>query len=91
MATTLHAPGSTHAGPSTPPQGGPRSFMAKLRAPGFYRAAWMIVLAVAFAAALTWLVRTSTGHTTYHHFLSWEAILTVYWMPITLWSVLMRK
>jgi cytochrome c oxidase subunit 1 len=78
MATTLHdAPGSTHAGPSTPPQGGPRSIGAKLRAPGFYRAAWMIVLAVAFAAALTWLVRMSTGHSTYHHFLSWEAILTV--------------
>jgi cytochrome c oxidase subunit I len=77
MATTMHAPGSTHAGPSTPPQGTPKSIGAKLRAPGFYRAAWMIVLAVAFAAALTWLVRMSTGHTTYHHFLSWEAILTV--------------
>jgi cytochrome c oxidase subunit I len=76
MATTLHAPGSTHAGPSTP-HGAPMSIGAKLRAPGFYRAAWMIVLAVAFATGLTWLVRMSTGHATYHHYLAWEAILTV--------------
>jgi cytochrome c oxidase subunit 1 len=50
---------------------------AKLRAPGFYRAAWMMLLGVAFAFALTWLVRMSYGHTTYHHFIDGEAILTV--------------
>jgi cytochrome c oxidase subunit I len=77
MASTLQAPGSTHAGPARPPGAGRMSFGAKLRAPGFYRAAWMIVLAVAFAAGLTWIVRMSTGHATFHHFLSWEAILTV--------------
>jgi cytochrome c oxidase subunit 1 len=50
---------------------------AKLRAPGFYRAGWMMPLGVAFATGLTWLVRSSTGHTTFHHYLSGEAILTV--------------
>jgi len=50
---------------------------AKLRAPGFYRAGWMMPLGVAFATGLTWLVRSSTGHATFHHYLSGEAILTV--------------
>jgi cytochrome c oxidase subunit 1 len=50
---------------------------AKLRAPGFYRAAWMMLLGIALATGLTWLVRMATGHDTFHHFLSWEAILTV--------------
>jgi cytochrome c oxidase subunit 1 len=50
---------------------------AKFRAPGFYRASWMMPLGVAFAAGLTWLVRMSTGHATFHHYLSGEAILTV--------------
>ncbi len=50
---------------------------AKLRAPGFYRAGWMMVLGVVFATALTWLVRMATGHETFTHFLSGEAILTV--------------
>ncbi len=53
------------------------SLGAKLRAPGFYRAAWMMLLGVAFAFGLTWLVRMSTGHTTFHHFIDGEAILTV--------------
>jgi cytochrome c oxidase subunit 1 len=77
MASTLQAPSSTHSGPANTPSGGRMSFGAKLREPGFYRAAWMIVLAVAFATGLTWLVRMATGHATYHHFLWWEAILTV--------------
>jgi cytochrome c oxidase subunit I len=51
--------------------------MAKFRAPGFYRASWMMPLGVAFATGLTWLVRMSTGHSTFHHYLSGEAILTV--------------
>ncbi|HZL48301.1 MAG TPA: cytochrome c oxidase subunit I [Solirubrobacteraceae bacterium] len=50
---------------------------AKFRAPGFYRAGWLMPLGVAFAAGLTWLVRSSTGHTTFNHYLSGEAILTV--------------
>src|SRR6202050_5181136 len=50
---------------------------AKFRAPGFYRAGWMMPLGVAFATGLTWLVRPSTGHATFHHYLSGEAILTV--------------
>ena len=50
---------------------------AKLRAPGFYRAAWMMALGVAFSTGLTWLVRMSTGHHTFTHFISGEAILTV--------------
>ncbi len=50
---------------------------AKVRAPGFYRAGMMMVGAVGFATLLTWLVRMSTGHSTFHHFLSGEAILTV--------------
>ena len=32
---------------------------------------------VAFATALTWVVRTATGHATYTHYLSRDAILTV--------------
>jgi len=50
---------------------------ARLRAPGFYRAAWMMVLGVAFATGLTWVVRMSTGHSTFRHFIDGEAILTV--------------
>jgi cytochrome c oxidase subunit 1 len=50
---------------------------ARLRAPGFYRAAWMMALGVAFATGLTWIVRMSTGHSTFRHFIDGEAILTV--------------
>ncbi len=49
----------------------------RLRAPGFYRAFLAAALAVAFATALTWVVRTATGHATYTHYLSGDAILTV--------------
>jgi cytochrome c oxidase subunit 1 len=50
---------------------------ARLRAPGFYRAFMALVLGIAFSAALTWIVRASTGHTTFTHYLSGDAILTV--------------
>ncbi len=50
---------------------------AKLRAPGFYRAAAMMVVGVALATGITWVVRMATGHATFHHYLSGEAILTV--------------
>jgi cytochrome c oxidase subunit I len=76
MATAVHAPN-----PSRPSQGGygggDSSLGKKLRAPGFYRAAWMMLLGVAFAFFLTWVVRMSYGHTTYKHFIDGEAILTV--------------
>src|SRR6204780_5421427 len=50
---------------------------AKFRAPGFYRAGVMMVGGVGFATLLTWLVRMSNGHASYHHFLQGETILTV--------------
>src|SRR5437588_12844716 len=50
---------------------------ARLRAPGYYRAAAMMVLGVLFSAFLTWIVRLSYGHATYTHYISAGAILTV--------------
>ena len=35
------------------------------------------MIGIAFSTFLTWIVRTSTGHSTFEHFLDWEAILTV--------------
>src|ERR1700726_3476826 len=57
---------------------------AKLRAPGFYRAGVMMVGAVGFATLLTWIVRASTGHTTFHHYISGNAILTVSLLAVPL-------
>ena len=51
--------------------------LARLRAPGFYRAGVLMALGVAFATGLTWVVRMSTGHATFRHYLSGDAILTV--------------
>jgi len=51
--------------------------VAKFRAPGFYRASWTMVLGLAFAIAVTWLVRNFTGHATYAHYLNEDAVLTV--------------
>jgi cytochrome c oxidase subunit 1 len=51
--------------------------VARLRAPGFYRAGMAVVLGVAFATAITWVVRVATGHATFTHYLSGEAITTV--------------
>src|ERR1700730_6401014 len=50
---------------------------ARVRAPGFYRASVLMVGGVLFSAALTWLVRMSTGHSTFQHYISPDAILTV--------------
>jgi cytochrome c oxidase subunit I len=50
---------------------------ARFRAPGFYRASVLMALGVAFAAGLTWVVRMSTGHATFQHYISGDAILTV--------------
>src|SRR5437016_8716206 len=57
---------------------------ARLRAPGFYRATWMMAAAGGFATLLTWLVRMSTGHSTFHHFVSGDAILTVSLLAVPL-------
>jgi cytochrome c oxidase subunit I len=51
--------------------------VAKLRAPGLYRAFFAFLLGIAFAAGLTWIVRMATGHATYHHFLSEEPVMAV--------------
>ena len=51
--------------------------VARLRAPGFYRAFLGVALGIAFSAAITWVVRASTGHATFTHYLSPDAILTV--------------
>jgi cytochrome c oxidase subunit 1 len=78
MATTVPAQRPPSSSPGQPGYGGEGlSLGAKLRAPGFYRAAWLMVLGVAFAFGLTWLVRMSTGHTTFKHYIDGEAILTV--------------
>ena len=50
---------------------------ARMRAPGFYRAGMLMAGAVAFSFFLTWVVRASTGHTTFRHYISGDAILTV--------------
>src|SRR5207302_7931084 len=69
---------SLDAGPTgSGANGGPSSWGAKLRGPGFYRAAWMMVLGVAFAFFLTWVIRASTGHSTFRDYISGEAVLTV--------------
>ncbi|HYM55884.1 MAG TPA: cbb3-type cytochrome c oxidase subunit I, partial [Solirubrobacteraceae bacterium] len=57
---------------------------AKLRAPGFYRAGLMMLGGVAFSIGLTWIVRSSTGHATFRHFLSADAILTVALLAVPL-------
>ncbi|HEX9482328.1 MAG TPA: cbb3-type cytochrome c oxidase subunit I, partial [Solirubrobacteraceae bacterium] len=51
--------------------------VARLKQPGMPRGAVGIVVGVLFAAGLTWVVRASTGHTTFQHYLSANAILTV--------------
>jgi cytochrome c oxidase subunit 1 len=51
--------------------------IAKFRGPGLYRAALGFLLGIAFAAAITWVVRAATGHHTFPHYLKGEAILVV--------------
>jgi cytochrome c oxidase subunit 1 len=50
---------------------------ARIKHPGFIRGGIGFLIGIAFATLITWAVRSSTGHSTFHHFLSWEAILTV--------------
>ena len=76
---------SLDAGPTgSGANGGQSSWAAKLRGPGFYRAAWMMALGVAFAFFLTWVIRASTGHATFRHYISGEAILTVSMLAVPL-------
>jgi cytochrome c oxidase subunit 1 len=80
MASTVQSPGPVRPGTGSSPLRERPPHMglgAKLRAPGFYRATWMMLLGVVFAFALTWLVRMSYGHASYHHFIDGEATLTV--------------
>src|SRR3984893_812680 len=77
MAHAGQGPQSARPGSAQQPPSGSGSGWAKLRAPGFYRAGWMMLLGVAVFTGLTWIVRVSTGHSTFRHFLSGEAILTV--------------
>jgi cytochrome c oxidase subunit 1 len=51
--------------------------VASLKAPGFPRGALMFLGGIAFSFFLTWVVRASTGHTTFHHYISGDAIVTV--------------
>jgi cytochrome c oxidase subunit 1 len=57
---------------------------ARVRAPGFSRASALMVVGLLFAALLTWAVRASYGHSTYHHFISSEAILYVAMISVPL-------
>ena len=57
---------------------------ARVRAPGFYRASVLMLLGVLFSAGLTWVVRASTAHTTFHHYISPDAILTVALLAVPL-------
>ena len=58
--------------------------VAKLRAPGFYRAGLWMVFGLGFAVLLTWIVRMSTGHGTYPHYIDQDAILTVALFSVSL-------
>src|SRR5215831_12582526 len=51
--------------------------IARMRAPGLLRALLAFLLGIPFALGLTWLVRSSTGHATFHHYIDAEAITTV--------------
>jgi cytochrome c oxidase subunit 1 len=50
---------------------------ARLKAPGFYRAGLGALLGVGFATLITWMIRAYSGHVSYHHYLSGDAILTL--------------
>jgi cytochrome c oxidase subunit 1 len=86
MATTVQAP--TPAGVQPQLDGSRKSLAAKLRGPGFYRAFLGAFLGAAFATGLTWLVRMSTGHATFHHFLQFEAIVTVSLLAMPIFFVI---
>jgi len=57
---------------------------ARVRAPGFYRATVLMVVGLVFAFFLTWVVRASTGHTTFHHYINGEAIAIVAMISVPL-------
>jgi hypothetical protein len=49
----------------------------RLRAPGLYRSGLGLAIGVGFSMLLTWLVRMSSGHGAYHHFLDTTAWVQV--------------
>jgi cytochrome c oxidase subunit I len=51
--------------------------VARLKAPGFYRAGLGAALGVGFATLVTWAIRAFSGHHYYLHYLSGDAILTI--------------
>ena len=51
--------------------------VAQLKAPGMIRGAWMFLVGIVFAFLLTWVIRAATGHATFHHYISGDAITTV--------------
>ncbi len=51
--------------------------VARLRAPGFYRAGLGFVIGIGVAILLTWLIRASGGHLKFHHYLDGTAWVTV--------------
>jgi cytochrome c oxidase subunit 1 len=49
----------------------------RLKAPGFYRAALGAIFGIGFAVFITWVIRAASGHVSYHHYLDFDAILTI--------------
>ncbi|MCL2769772.1 MAG: cbb3-type cytochrome c oxidase subunit I, partial [Solirubrobacterales bacterium] len=73
MSTVTSSPPTS----SPPASGAGGSMLARLRAPGLARGAVGFLLGIVFATGLTWAVRASTGHATFHHYFKGEAILVV--------------
>ncbi len=51
--------------------------VARLRAPGFYRAFLCLLIGVGFSMLLTWSVRAANGHASYPHYLDATAWVTL--------------
>ncbi len=50
--------------------------VAQLKAPGMIRGALMFLGGIVFAFFLTWVIRAASGHATFHHYISGDAITT---------------
>ncbi len=51
--------------------------VARLRAPGFYRATLFFIVGIGFSMLLTWIVRAANGHATYRHYFDANAWVTL--------------
>jgi cytochrome c oxidase subunit 1 len=49
----------------------------KVRQPGWYRAAWYMLIAACFSLGISWLVRMLYGHDRFGHFLEAESIVLI--------------